>query len=106
MKKLGCLFILVVLAVAMFVTNPSEQQHVDNAFQILKERRLDDLGINADYLTIGQGLLGKEQMDNLLKKFITRKNYYFFSLTKIDLADKERTVGIGIFGHIFTIDDL
>ncbi|MEG0601913.1 MAG: DUF4359 domain-containing protein [Mucinivorans sp.] len=90
----------------MCATNPSQEQHIDNAYRILKERHLDDLGINADYLTIGQGLLGKEQMDNLLKKFISRDNYYLFSLTKIDLGDKTRTVGIGLLGHIFTIDDL
>lgn len=88
----------------MFVTNPTEQQHVDNAYSILKERKMESLGINADYLTIGEGLLGKEKMDNLLKKFITRRNYYVFSLTQIDLGGDERTVGFGVFGHIFTID--
>ncbi|MEG2728158.1 MAG: DUF4359 domain-containing protein [Mucinivorans sp.] len=97
---------MIVIAVVMCATNPSQEQHIDNAYRILKERHLDDLGINADYLTIGQGLLGKEQMDNLLKKFISRDNYYLFSLTKIDLGDKTRTVGIGLLGHIFTIDDL
>lgn len=105
MKKLGCLFILVVLAGIMYTTNPSQSEHVDKARQMLKERRLDSsLGLNPDYLTIGEGLLGKKQMDSLLDKFIKRENYYLFSLTQIDLAGDVRTIGFGIFGHIFSID--
>lgn len=106
MKKLGCLFMLVVLAVAMFITNPSEKEHIDNAYKVLKERKLESIGINADYLTIGEGLLGKQKMDGLLKKFIVRKNYYLFSLTQIDLGGDIRTVGFGVFGHIFSVDKL
>lgn len=89
----------------MYATNPSEQQHIDNARQMLKERRLDSsLGVNPDYLTIGEGLLGKKQMDSLLDKFIKRKNYYLFSLTQVDLGGRVRTIGLGVFGHIFSVD--
>lgn len=97
---------MVLLAVVMFVTNPREQQHVDRAMQALKDRKIEGLGLNTDYLTIGEGLVGKDKMDELLKKFITRKNYYLFSLTEIDLLGDKRIVGLGIFGHIFSIDDL
>ena len=106
MKKLGCLFVLLVLGGILMATNPSHQAHVDAVRTALKERRLADLGIDADYLSIGQGLLGAERMDALLGKFVVRNNYWVFSLTQIDLGAERKTVGIGIAGHVWLIDKL
>lgn len=106
MKKVGCLFVFVVLAVLMFVTNPSEQAHIDNAYTVLREKGMDKFGINSDYLVVGEGLLGREQMDDLLKKFIKRKNYYLFSVTEIDLMGEKHNVALGLFGRLWSITDL
>lgn len=106
MKKIGCLFVFVVLAVVMFVTNPSEESHIDNAYKVLREKGVEKFGIDVNYLAIGEGLLGKEQMDGLLSKFITRKNYYIFSITEVEYGGQQHSVALGVFGTFFNITDL
>lgn len=106
MKKLGCLFVLLVVGGILVATNPSHQDHVTAVRQALNEQKLTDLGIDANYLAIGQGLLGKEQMDRLLGKFVVRNNYYIFSLTQIDLGPERKTVGLGIGTKVWLFDRL
>lgn len=105
MKKLGCLVIFVVLGVVMYMTNPSQKEHIDNAYKILREKGIEKFGINANYLAVGEGLLGKEQMDELLSRFITRDNYYLFSITQIEYTGRQHKVALGIFDHFWDISD-
>lgn len=104
MKKLGCLFVLLIVGGVLVATNPSHEAHVVAVREALKEQKLAELGIDANYLAIGQGLLGAEQMDRLLGKFVVRNNYYIFSLTQIDLGKDRKTVGVGVGSKVFLID--
>lgn len=106
MKKLGCLVVFAIIAFFAYVSNPSEEDHVEYTYALLKEQGIDNLGINPDYLVIGEGLLGKDNMSGFLKKFISRKNYLLFSLTEVHFRDTPQTVAIGAFGKIWSISDL
>lgn len=106
MKKIGCFVIFVIIAVFAFITNPSEKQHIEYAYEALKSQGIENTGINPDYLVIGEGLLGKENMNDFLKRFIKRNNYFLFSLTELEFSDEPRIVAIGAFGKIWTISDL
>lgn len=103
MKKFGCFVIFIFLGFIAFVTNPSEDEHIDFAHTILKKQGVDSFGINPDYLVIGEGLLGKDNMGNFLKKFIIRKNYYLFSLTEVEIMDNAQIVAVGAFGRLWTL---
>ncbi len=106
MKKLGCLVIFVVVGFFAFKFNPTKEEHAQNAVKLLKEIGVENYGINKDYLAIGEGLLGKERMEDLMGKFITRKNYFFFSLTAIDVEGDEQIIALGLFGHFFDLGDM
>ncbi len=88
------------------MTNPSEKEHIDFAYKILKKQGIERFGINPDVLIIGEDFYGKENMDFFIKKLISRKNYYVFSLTEIDIMDNKQIVAIGAFGKIWTLPNL
>ncbi len=106
MRRLGCLVIFCLIGFIAYKTNPTEQEHIDNAYKILKENGVEDYGINSDYLTIGEGLLGKDKMDKFLDNFIQRKNYVLFSLTEVDLNGQKETIALGLFGKMWNIGDM
>ncbi len=106
MKKIGCLVIFIALGYFAYVTNPSKEKHIENAIRILKECGVENFGINSDYLTIGEGLVGKEGMADFMTRFIERDSYLVFSLTKVEIAGQQQTIAIGLFGHLFDISDL
>ncbi len=103
MKKIGCFVIFLLFAVIAYLTNPTEDQHIEKAYQILREQGVKNFGINSDYLAIGEGLVGKDNMNEFMSKFIKRKNYYLFSLTEVDINGIEQIVGIGLFGKVWDI---
>lgn len=102
-KRLFRLAILAGICYVAYITNPSEEEHIDNAYKILKESEVEDFGVNADYLAVGEGLLGKEGLNNLLGKFIVRKNFYLFSLTEIDIRGEKSIVALGLFGKMWDL---
>ncbi|MFI3287496.1 MAG: hypothetical protein R3Y61_03370 [Rikenellaceae bacterium] len=102
-KRLFKIAIVLGICYVAYITNPSEEEHIDNAYKILNESGIEDFGVNSDYLAVGEGLLGREGLNNLLGKFIVRKNYYLFSLTEIDLKGEKSIVAVGLFGHIFDL---
>ncbi len=106
MRKLGCLVLVVVFCYIAYSTNPTEKEHIENAYSVLKEHGIDNYGINSDYLTIGQGLLGKEQMDVFLENFVHRRNYLLFSLTEVDINGNKEIIAIGLFGKLWNIGDI
>lgn len=103
MKKLGCLVIFVVIGFAAWLTNPSKQQHVDNAYSVLRAQGVENFGIDPSYLAIGEGLLGKEGMDSMLGSFVKRRDYYFFSLTQVNILGRSHYVSLGLFGRMWNI---
>ncbi len=106
MRKIGCLVIFVVIGFLAFKLNPTKEEHIQNATELLKESGVENFGINKDYLTIGEGLLGKERMGDLMEKFVTRKNYFFFSLTAIEIDGDEQIIALGLFNHFFDMGDV
>ncbi len=104
MKKLGCLIIFALIGYVAYITNPTEQEHIDNAYEVMAENGVKDFGVNGDYLNVGKKILGKNNMDKLMNKFIERKNYYLFSLTELDLNDDKQIIAVGLFGKLWSID--
>ncbi len=106
MRKLGCLVLLVLFGYIAYNTNPDKEMHIENACEILKESGVENFGLNSVYMSIGEGLLGKDRMQSLMSKFIVRKNYLFFSLTQIEIDGDEEIVALGMFGKMWNIGPL
>lgn len=102
-KRLGCLLVLIAIGVIAFVTNPSARTHRENAMELLLEYGGEEFGLNSDYITIGKGLIGAENMDELMASFINRRNYIFFSVTEIKVGDRSEIVALGLFGTMWDL---
>jgi WD40 repeat protein len=99
--------IIIVLFVLAF-TNPIREKHVDEVNQAVKKvlnqkvsKALFDKSKEGNQILAGLGLLfGDELATGIADKFISRKNYIFFSLTEVLLKDEYSTIGIGILGNV------
>ena len=62
---------------------------------------------NYQATSAGIGLfLGSSLIDKVVDGYIDSENYYFFSLTKINVDGDKRTIGLGILGKVFISDKL
>lgn len=105
-KKKGyrSLIILIVFATLFIYTNPNEKMH----FDFVKEKIREKLNSN-EYFEPGIVRLIKsgkddEQYNGLLKDFVKRKNFVFFSLTEVKNEDKLAVISIGILGNIIDLE--
>lgn len=113
MKRIISLFLgiaFVLALVAAYFTNPTELQHKREAEAALSEYL--DQYISEDTGMVGglYALMGEKirtfisaSIAQGLDERITRDNYIFFSLTRLEYEGERHVVGIGIFGevHIF-----
>jgi hypothetical protein len=101
------------VGVVLAFTNPSQEKHIQETNIILKKvvnyissKGLMDNGNSTNQLMGGIGLLfGDNLIDGVTSKFITRKNYIFFSLTNASFDGKDQTIGIGILGNVVIFDE-
>ncbi len=104
MGKLGCLFFVGVIGFVAYLTNPSKQRHLENAYSIMNQRGLDFMGEDSSALNFIEDFVGKERMAEFLAPFIRVKNYVVFSVTQISIAGEEQTIAIGAFGMFWDSD--
>ena len=105
--------IFVIVLVVLAFTNPSQEKHIQEANTVLKKvvngissKGLMDNGNSNNQLMGGLGLLfGDGLVDGMTRKFITRKNYIFFSLANASFDGKDQTIGIGILGNVVIFDE-
>lgn len=107
MKKFLFLIIIIAVLVIAAVTNPNQKVHQD-AFTEKVETIIQDEMDTTDKGILGlvvHGLSGAI-VDQVSKNIITSDNYVFFSLTKLNVADKHQVIGVGLFGNVFISNKL
>ena len=107
MKKLIiALLVLLGIGIAAIVTCPDHQAHKDAILAVVNEcineemnpSGVDDYGLSDLFGSIGTSVAGY-MIDNRL----TIKNHFVYSTGEFkDLEGNEKTVSVGVFGHVFT----
>src|ERR1051326_4847669 len=90
---IGILAVLVVAA----ITNPPVEAH-RAAMNRALHQYMDEKGVEPGNLT--SALLTGTLLSAGTDQLVRADNYFFFSLTRLDLVVTTRTIGIGIFGHV------
>ncbi len=111
-KTATFIFFTLGLFLVLILTNPKEQAHRDavrskanTAFQKNLQQTQTDGGL--EELGKGLGLLfGGLFIDKLVDNCVTSENYFLFSLTKVTIKEKTRTIGFGILGNIFISSEI
>jgi hypothetical protein len=101
MKKTIVIGLAVVLVIAA-LTNPSKAAHKEMVKEVLTEKLSKS---NEEKNKLVEGILQIGFIDGIvttvLDEIIKVDNYLFFSLTKIKDDTKNKTIGIGAFGHVW-----
>lgn len=97
-------FALVGIAIisVSFFTNPSKEEHE----KVVKEKVVSLLKQEAnpkdkELLDFGMKLLGNTLADQFMDEHVRVKNYYIFSLTKINWNNQSPTIGFGAFQKVW-----
>lgn len=111
---IGILLTLVALVAVMIVTCPKTEQHKEVLSTVITTTVNDAVNDNDNltgntfidnaFRTVSNAFAGKvieAAVDNL----VTVDNYVVCSLGKVHYDGKDHIVSLGIFGHIFTVDE-
>ncbi|MBQ6653223.1 MAG: DUF4339 domain-containing protein [Prevotella sp.] len=117
----GCivfLLLFIVLAGAMVVTNPSKERHTEVITQrmgsIIEAAMSPGQSSNADNLgealirggiDILKDIFGSKTTQSAIGSLLDYHNYFLFSTTSITLFEKSQTLSVGVFGHVFTVNE-
>jgi len=102
----GRLFFFLAVATLLIYTNPSEKMHLDFIKEVCHKENNKTPSFYGNLGRLFEIVLGDERYNGLLKDFVKRKNYVFFSLTEIQLNGKTEIVAIGVFGNIILLEDV
>ncbi|ENA1765312.1 DUF4359 domain-containing protein, partial [Flavobacterium psychrophilum] len=112
MKKTKIYLIISAVAILLLIiTNPDETTHIESVKTKLKsafkkemsKKLINDKNENS-FSSLGNGLgllLGDTFIDKMTDGFISRKNYYIFSLTNAEIDGNEKIIGFGVLGNVF-----
>ncbi len=107
MKKLLVVVIVLLVAVLMTQTVPDKAAHKAAMMKAVKEyidEEAEAKGLGNNVLTrLGKGIVSKT-IEIALNSKLDVNNYYLFNTTSVDLGDEEKTLSVGMFGHVFTFD--
>ena len=113
MKKILSLVIIIAVVLVAVVTCPDKQAHqdaitaemngaIDSAIKDKTGLGDSDLGNSLSKIT---SKLTSKILGAAFETAVTVDNYFVFSVGKIDLDDKPKTVSVGLFGHVLTTFD-
>lgn len=105
------LIISAVIMLLLVITNPDETTHIETVKTKLKsafkkemsKKVMNDKNEDA-FASLGNGLgllFGDTFIDKMTDGFVSRKNYYLFSLTNAEIDGKEKIIGFGVLGNVF-----
>lgn len=111
---IGILLTLVVLVAVMVVTCPKTEQHkevlstvitttVNNAVND-NDNITGNTFIDNAFKTVSNAFAGKV-IETAVDNLVTVDNYVVCSLGKVHYDGKDHIVSLGVFGHIFTVDE-
>jgi len=96
MKKHFSGIIVVLLLIAMALTCPSYDTHIDKISEAIAQK------------SVVLKLIGKDNIKVVVDKIVCVDNYVFVSVGTYMLNEDKSVVSLGIFGHVFTFtkDDI
>lgn len=104
-------FILVILFILAFVTNPDKEMHqtlVKEKIESGLTQALSKQGISADNTIIKS--LKNDVFDNMvwttIENNIEYKNYYFFSISQVNYMGESYPISIGFFKYVMVMPQL
>ena len=111
---IGILLTLVVLVAVMVVTCPKTEQHKEVLSTVITTTVNDAVNDNDNltgntfidnaFKTVSNAFAGKV-IETAVDNLVTVDNYVVCSLGKVHYDGKDHIVSLGIFGHIFTVDE-
>ena len=113
-NKKTTLLISFAFIIVLFITNPSEDKHIQEVKTKLKSAFKKEMSKNLMNETStdksfgsGLGLLfGDIFIDKLTDGLVSRDNYFLFSLTKAEYKGETKTIGFGVLGNVFVTDKI
>ena len=106
MKKLLAIVIVLLAAILMVLTCPSKEAHKEAMLAVVEEYVQEEsqskFGTNL-FARVGQNVIVRT-VKLLLDTQLKEHNYYVLNTTSIKLGDKEKTLSVGVLGHVFTFD--
>lgn len=108
MKKfLFFLGIIAVVAVALMATTPDRQQHVDTIKSVMTgavDAELRENNIDGPLGSIASAAATMAVDKYLSTNFLVR-DHRFYSLGFIDYNNEFQMVSVGVFNHVYTLDE-
>ena len=111
---IGILLTLVALVAVMVVTCPKTEQHKEVLSTVITTTVNDAVNDNDNltgntfidnaFKTVSNAFAGKV-IETAVDNLVTVDNYVVCSLGKVHYDGKDHIVSLGIFGHIFTVDE-
>ena len=111
---IGILLTLVVLVAVMVVTCPKTEQHKEVLSTVITNTVNDAVNDNDNltgntfidnaFKTVSNAFAGKV-IETAVDNLVTVDNYVVCSLGKVHYEGKDHIVSLGVFGHIFTVDE-
>lgn len=104
-------FILLILLVLAFITNPDKEMHKTFVKEKIENglmKTLSNQGISADNAFVKS--LKNDVFDNVVWKTIENnieyKNYYLFSIAKVNYMGESYPISIGFFKYVMVMPQL
>ena len=111
---IGILLTLVALVAVMIVTCPKTEQHKEVLSTVITTTVNDAVNDNDNitgntfidnaFRTVSNAFAGKV-IETAVDNLVTVDNYVVCSLGKVHYDGKDHIVSLGVFGHIFTVDE-
>lgn len=95
------LLVLVGILVAMVLTCPKKEQHVDALMENLSYILSDTAGHDDDVKILG-AMLGSVIAKPLVTTYLVVDDKVLFSIGHFKYNDEDNVVSVGVFGHVFT----
>ena len=108
MKKfLFFLGIIAIIAVALMVTTPDRQQHVDTIKSVMSgavNAELRENNIDGPLASIAS-VAATTAVDRCLNTSFIVRDHRFYSLGFIDYNNEFQMVSVGVFNHVYTLNE-
>ena len=111
---IGILLTLVILVAVMIITCPKTEQHKEVLSTVITTTVNDAVNDNDNltgntfidnaFKTVSNAFAGKV-IETAVDNLVTVDNYVVCSLGKVHYDGKDHIVSLGVFGHIFTVDE-
>ena len=107
MKKIFVLLIIIGLGFVMFLTKPDKKAHKEAMMKAVAEyvdEEAEKHGLGDGLLSeLGKGLV-RSAAGAAIDLKLREDDYYLFNTTHVRLDGKDKTLSLGVLGHVFTFD--